>query len=85
MAAEHFPPIEFQSGVNVPLVDTLGNAYNLKFRYWANGPGKIYILEGTQPLQVLRQWRPLRLLTDCSLTGCLAAAPSPGVHQHHGH
>ena len=53
-AALHFPPVEFQTGINVPLVDTLGNEYSLKFRFWANGAGKIYILEGTQLLQVVR-------------------------------
>ena len=52
-AAEHFPPIDNQTGTTVNFVDTLGNAYTLKFRYWANGAGRIFILEGTQQLQVL--------------------------------
>ena len=62
-AAEHLPAVDSQTGVSIPFIDTLGNSYTLKFRFWANGQGRIFILEGTQPIQAgLRTLGPAALL-----------------------
>lgn len=50
-AAEYLPQLEFASGMSVPFIDTLGNSYHFRFRFWQN-TSRIFLLEGTQEMQV---------------------------------
>lgn len=66
VAETYFPVLESQSGVPINAIDTLGNAYNFRFRYdhwsshfgrigrcrfWINNQSRMYLLEGASELQ----------------------------------
>eukprot|EP00210_Caulerpa_lentillifera_P002330 g2235.t2 len=51
VAETYFPILENQSGVPISAIDTLGNSYHFRFRFWINNQSRMYLLEGASELQ----------------------------------
>lgn len=50
IAEQYFPRLDNQVGVPVDAVDTIGNVYNFRFRFWINNQSRMYLLEGASEL-----------------------------------
>mmetsp|Transcript_38811 Transcript_38811/g.109818 ORF Transcript_38811/g.109818 Transcript_38811/m.109818 type:complete len:352 (-) Transcript_38811:159-1214(-) len=50
-AEEHFPRVSSTHGIKLVFLDTFGDKHALQLRFWENKSSKIYLLEGTTPIQ----------------------------------
>jgi len=51
IAEMHFPMLDNQAGSQIDAVDSMGNPYFFKFRFWINNQSRMYLLEGAAELQ----------------------------------
>lgn len=78
VAEKYLPMIEAANGTTIEVSDISGNVYDCKFRYWANGQSRMYLLEGTSPIQAHYKMRTTDLLIVAQRQdGSLIAAGRP--------
>lgn len=51
IAEMYFPILENQAGIPIDAIDSMGNAYFFRFRFWINNQSRMYLLEGAAELQ----------------------------------
>ena len=52
IAESTFPAIESQNGMMLNLIDVFGEKHSFRYRFWINNASRMYLIEGTQELQV---------------------------------